>query len=748
MKTFFFMLFCFASIALSAQEVPLNPKVVYGKLENGLTYYIQKNTLPKERAMFYLVVNAGAIDEDDNQNGLAHFCEHMAFNGTKNLPDKKLLNYMEKNGVSFGKGLNAFTSTHLTCFNLNDVPTTREALIDSSLLILHEWATNVTFSTDEINKERGVIHEEWRTRGGASRRMSDSTNKVLYNYSKYSYRNVIGSLDVIDHFEPDLVRKFYKDFYRPDLQAVIVVGDIDEAAIKSKIEKLFGADPKRVNPKVTPKIMVPDNKELMIGSATDKEATNIEITLYTKFPDPEKKDLDFVKQNFLNSLYNSMFSARYSEILQKENPPMRGAFSGFSGFTQNQSSYTVSIGALNNDPLRSVKAVMIENERVKRFGFTATELDRAKKQMLVSYEKAYAERDKNFSSGFVNSYLIHFTSESPSPGIAYMNELAKSFLPTVTLDQINALPKKWMVDENRVMIIQGPEKEGIKLPAESQIRNILAEVQKMTIEPYKDKEIASKLISKDLKGSPVVKEEVVKDIEGTRFILKNGAKVYFKATDNKADEVLLQAFSNGGTSLIANEDVPSGDIASAVTSLCGMGDFSNQDLTKYLAGKVARVSTGLSDLEEMVSGSSSVADMETMLQMVYLVFTAPRQDDAAMKSIIDRAKMSLQYRKSDPNSALSDTLARIMTNYNPRVILPTPEFFDKIDIHKAYAISADRFKDASDFTFLFIGNVDAQKMKPLIEKIYRIHSFHQSQGELERLKDATKERIDSKSDYR
>jgi zinc protease len=716
MKFLFLLLFCIGSMALSAQEVPLNPKVLYGKLENGLTYYIQKNTLPKDRAMFYLVENAGAIDEDDNQNGLAHFCEHMGFNGTKNLPDKKLLNYMEKNGVSFGKGLNAFTNTNITCFNLNDVPTTRESLIDSSLMILHEWAANVTFSTDEINKERGVIHEEWRTRGGAGRRMSDITNKVLYNNSKYSYRNVIGTLDVIDNFDPELVRKFYKDFYRPDLQAVIVVGDIDEAAIKSKIEQLFGNDPKRENPIVTPRIIVPDNKELMIGSATDKEAQNIEITLFTKFPDAPKKDVDFLKSNMLNSLYNSMFSERYSEILQKENPPFRGAYSGFSGFTEFQSSYTISIGALNNDPLRSVKAVMIENERVKRYGFTASELERAKKQMLAWYEKSFTERDKTFSSNYVGGYMNHFSSESPSPGIAYMNDLAKSYFPTVTIDQINALPKKWMIDENRVMIMQGPEKEGILLPTEQEIKNTLVEVQKMDIAPYQDKVIASSLLSKELKGSPVVKQKKIKDFEGTKLTLKNGATVYFKTTDNKADEVMLQAFSNGGTSLLSNEDLPSGDIASAVNSLCGVGEFSSQDLKKYLAGKVVSVNTGLSDLEEMIFGNSNVADMETMLQLVYLNFTAPRKDDAAMKSIIDRSKMSSQNRKSDPNSAFSDTLIRIMSNYNPRIRLNTPEYFDNIDIQKAYAISANRFQDASDFTFIFIGNVDVEKMKPLVEK--------------------------------
>lgn len=716
MKSILLILLCIACISLSAQEVPLNPKVLYGKLENGLTYYIQKNQLPKDRAMFYLVVNAGAIDEEDNQNGLAHFCEHMGFNGTKNLPDKQLMNYMEKNGVSFGKGLNAYTSTNITCYNLNDVPTTKESLIDSSLIILHEWATNVTFATDEINKERGVIHEEWRTRGGAGRRMSDITNKVLYNHSKYAYRNVIGSLDVIDHSEPDLLRQFYKDFYRPDLQAVIVVGDIDEAAIKAKIEKLFGSDPKRENPKVTPKIMVPDNKELLFATATDKEAQNISIALLTKFPDPPVKDVNYLKSTLLNSLYYSMFSDRYSEILQKENPPFKGAYSGFGGFTEYQSSYSISISPLNDDPLRSLKAVMVENERVKRHGFTESELERVKKRVLAGVEKSYAERDKSFSSNFVNGYVSHFSSASPAPGIEYMYELAKSYLPTITIDQINALPKKWMIDENQVMIIQGPEKEGIQLPTEQQVKTVLAEVKQMKIDPYQDKAIASTLISKELKGSPVVKEEPVKDFEGTKLTLKNGATVYFKATDNKADEVMLQGFSYGGTSLFSNDDMATGGIASAVNSLCGIGEFSSQDLKKYLAGKVAGVGTSFTELEEMINGNSTVADFETMLQLVYLNFTAPRKDDAALKSIIDRSKMSVQNRKSDPNSAFSDTLTRIMSNYNPRVQLITPEYFDKIDIQKAYALSADRFQDASDFTFILVGNVDVQKMKPLVEK--------------------------------
>jgi len=716
MKNLFLALLLLVSFTVSAQEVPLNPDVMYGKLNNGLTYYIQKNSLPKERAMFYLVVNAGAIDEDDNQNGLAHFCEHMAFNGTRNLPDKALLNYMEKNGVSFGKGVNAFTNTNITCYNLNDVPTTKESLIDSSLFILHEWATNVSFDTDEINKERGVIHEEWRTRGGAGRRMSDITNKVLFNGSKYAYRNVIGTLDVIDNADPDLLRKFYKDYYRPDLQAIIVVGDIDENAIKAKIEKLFSGDPKRENPVPVANIIVTDNKELMISFATDKEAQNISMNQYIKFPDAPKKDLDYLKMNMVTSLYNAMFSERFSELLQKENPPMTFAYSGFGGFTEHQSSYTTAIGALNSDPLRSLKATMIENERVKRYGFTETELERVKKRTLVSYEKAYLERDKKMSSSYVNGYMNHFTDESPSTNIVYSLELAKSYLPTVTIGQLNELAKKWMIDENRVMIVHGPEKEGVKIPTEEEIKKTLAEVQQMTLEPYLDKIVASQLISIEPKGSPVVKEEVIKAFGGTKLTLANGAKVYFKSTDNKADEVMMSAFSNGGLSLVPTEDLPSASIAGTAKNISGVGEFSSQDLKKILSGKIANVGTQVTELEEIINGSSSVADFETLLQLVYLNFTAPRRDDAAMKSIIERSKAMLANRKSDPNSAFSDTLSMLMSNYSPRVNLITTQFFDNVNIEKAYAIATDRFKDASDFNFIFLGNVDVQKMKPLIEK--------------------------------
>lgn len=716
MKNLLFASFFLITLGLSAQDIPLNPAVLHGKLANGLTYYIQKNQLPKDRAMFYLVVNAGAIDENDNQNGLAHFCEHMAFNGTKNLPDKALLNYMEKNGVSFGKGVNAFTSSAITCYNLNDVPTTREILIDSTLLILNEWATNVLYKTEEINKERGVIHEEWRTRGGASRRLGDVTNKVLMNGTKYASHNIIGTLDVIDNADPDLLRKFYQDFYRPDLQAVIVVGDIDPDAIRTKIEKMFGPIAKRETPLQKQKEIVPGNKELEITMATDKEAQNITITQYIKHAGPGKKDVGYLKERMTSSLYNIMLSDRYNELLQKENPPMISAYSGYGSMTKFQDAYYVSINTLNNDPIRSLKAAMTENERVKQHGFTETELERAKKRMLVSYENSFKEKDKQMSANYVNRYMSHFTDGYPSPSAEYSLELAKTYLPQVTLAQVNDLAKKWMTDENRVIVVHGPEKEGVKMPTDAEIRTALTEVQQSKIEPYQDKVVDNKLITEELNGSPVIKEEKIKDFDGTKFTLKNGVTIYFKPTDNKADEVQLQAFSNGGLSLYSPEELPSARYAATVRNLCGVGKYSAQDLRKVLTGKVVGINPVMTDLEEMIICNSSVADFETLLQLIYLQFTQPRHDDAVLKSNIDRNKASLQNRKSDPNSAFSDTLQMLMSNYSKRVSLITPEYFDKIDFKKAYAVADERYRDAGDFKFVLIGNVDPVKMKPLIEK--------------------------------
>ena len=716
MKTFFSLLLLLGMTSLSAQVVPLNPDVLYGKLNNGLTYYVQKNSLPKERAMFYLVVNAGAINENEDQNGLAHFCEHMAFNGTKAFPDKGILNYLQSIGVSFGKGLNAGTSSAMTVYTLNDVPTLREGCIDSSLLVLHEWASNVTYSDAEINKERGVIHEEWRTGGGSGLRMSKITNPVLYAGSKYANHNVIGEVTVIDSAAPDFLRSYYKKWYRPDLEAVVVVGDIDREAVRKKIEKLFSDIPKNKNKPEDVKTLVKDNKDLLVTIATDKEAQNVSIQLYIKHPGVEVKDLNYYRQRLVNNLYNMMLSDRFSELIQKENPPMLSAFSGYSSLTKYQDCYIMYVNALTTDPIRSFKAALTEIERVKRFGFTAGELERAKKRLLSSSENSYNEREKRLSSSIVNEYISNFTSGYPAPGISYTYDLAKSFLPTVTLEQVNSLPKKWITDENQVIVVTGPVKEGVKIPSENELIAARDEVNKSQIEAYIDKVLPTSLIKDELKGSPVVRDEYIKEFDGKELTLANGARVYLKYTNNKADEIQLHAISYGGNSLVATGDLPSASLAATAKNMCGLGDFSYQDLRKFMAGKNANAGAIITELEEGIYGSSSVKDIETMLQLFYLEFMPVRHDDEILKSSIQRNKASLANRNANPNAVFSDTLSMLLTNYSPRTVLQNADLYDRMNIDKAYSIANDRYKNAGDFYFVFVGNIDTVKLIPLIEK--------------------------------
>ena len=500
------------------------------------------------------------------------------------------------------------------------------------------------------------------------------------------------------------------------MQAVIVVGDIDKDEIRIKIEKLFGDIPKRETKPPDIKTIVNDNKDLKVTFATDKEAQGLRITFYVKHPGTENKDLSYLNERMIFSLYNLMYSDRITELLQKENPPMISAFAGYMSFTKYQDSYTTSITALNNDPVKSFSAAITENERIKRFGFTATELERAKIRILVSTERAYNERDKQISGNIVSEYLSNFTGDYPSPGISYRYGLTKSFLPSVTLEQVNVLAKQWMTDKNQVIVVTGPEKEGVIIPAETELKNAMSEVFTSGIEPYIDKVISRDLITTELKGSPIIKEENIKEFDGTKLTLANGATVWIKYTDNKQDEITMSAFSNGGISLVPVEDLPSAGLVSSVKNSCGLGTFSSQDLKKLLTGKNAGVSSLFMELEEIINGNSTKKDFETMMQLTWLNFTPVRKDDALLKSMLQRSLAMLENRKADPNSTFSDTLSMLMTNYSKRTILLTPEYLNKMDLEKAYAIANDRFQDASDFNFIFVGNIDLPTMKPLIEK--------------------------------
>lgn len=697
-------------------KLPLDPKVKHGKLENGLTYYIRSNEIPKDRAMFFLLVKAGAMNETKEQNGLAHFCEHMAFNGTKHFPDKELLNYLESIGVSFGGGLNAFTNRHETCYTLNNIPTTKEGYVDSALMILSDWSAYVEYSDEEINKERGVIHEEWRTRGGANRRLSDQTNKVLFNDSKYAYHNVIGKLDVIDNCDPQLLRDFYHDWYRPDLQAVVVVGDIDEDEIKAKIEKHFGEIPKRTTPIKEVDYSVPENNETNVGIATDKEAMNVSISLYMKQKEKTDKDLQFVKDNILGSLYRTMLSNRYNELLTQSNPPFVSVYSGYRSYTKTNYAYSTFITAKADNPIGSFTNALTELERVKRHGFTKTELQRAKTQYLANAEKNYKERDKQKSSQIVWRYFSHFLSDNPTPGDEFNYKLVTKFVPEITLAQVNSLTETYFTNDNQSIIFHAPEKEGAVIPTEDELLLAYNGTKTAEILPYVDKVSTKPFIAEEPTPSLVTEAKEVPVFEGTEWTMANGAKVIWKHTDNKDDEIRMTAFSDGGSSLIATEDLPSSSMATTCFREGGLGELSKIDLKKHMTGKVVSVYPWIGGTSEGLSGNSSVKDFESMLQLTYMYFVSPRKDEEAYKGYVNRYSSFLENKKLEPRYTMMDSVNVICSNYSKRNTPVSTEYLEKADFEKSFAIATDRIKDASDFTFIFVGNVDKDEMKPLVEK--------------------------------
>ena len=699
------------------KTIPLDSTIRYGKLDNGLTYYIKHNEKPENRAEFYLVINAGAILETDAQNGLAHFCEHMCFNGTKNFPDKEILDYFETVGMQFGRNINAGTGIDRTTYMLMETPVMREGIIDTALLALKDMSHYVSFIDDEIDKERGVIHEEWRTRRNADFRLSTAINPIMYKGSKYAERDVIGSLDVIDNCPYDSLRKFYKDWYRPDLQAIIVVGDINEDQIEAKIKEYYSEIPARENSKERITYEVPDNKEPLIAIATDKEAQNTNIRIYYKhnYIKPEDKDVDYYIQTYKNALYTTMLNERFSELVQKENPPFINAFNYYGNYAGNKNAYVLGAFA-NNNVETGLTTLLVESQRVKQHGFTESELERAKTDLLRGMEKAYKEKDQQRNSSLAREYRRHYLGNSPTPGIEYEYEFAKKILPTIQLEEINQLANQWITNENIVITITGPEKEDVTIPSEEKVLNILTEIENAKIDPYVD-QVSNKPLLEDIPNpGKIIKEESSEELGITEWTLSNDIKIFVKPTDFKEDEILFNAYSPGGTSLYSLEDLTSAEFATTIVSRSGISDFSLIELQKMLTGKVVSVSPYINDLYEGFTGNASPNDFETALQLIHLYFTNPRFDETAANAYFERYKAYLQNKASNPDAVFSDSVSFILSNRNPRKQPLNAKKLDKIDFETAKQIYYQRFADAGDFTFVFVGNIDLEKTKSLIEK--------------------------------
>ena len=726
MKRLFTTFLVVGSVVLaSAQQqpqlppIPIDPNVRIGKLDNGLTYYIRHNELPEKRADFYIAQKVGSILEEENQRGLAHFLEHMCFNGTTNFPGKGIINWLETIGVRFGENLNAYTSIDETVYNINNVPVTRDGIVDSCLLILHDWANDLTLDPKEIDNERGVIHEEWRTGQGAMMRMYEQALPKAFEGSKYGHRLPIGTIEVIDNFPYQALRDYYEKWYRPDQQGIVVVGDIDVDKVEAKIKEIFSPIEMPANAAERVYEQVPDNKEPIITIAKDKEQPTTMIYIWHKHPatpNEAKGQLSYLVQNYMLSMIESMLNARLEELRQGANPPFINAGSGNNDFLLAKTVEAFACIAISKDDgIPTALATLIrEIERARKFGFTASEYARAKADYLRGLESAYNERDKMKNNQYVQEYVRHFIDNEPIPGIETEYALMNRLAPNIPVEAINSILPQLIKDENIVINIFGPDKEGMVYPTEAEILDILNKTKAKEITAYVDKVSDEPLMKETPKAGKIVKTE-----EGpfgsTALTLSNGVRVVVKNTDFKADEIRMRAFSPGGTSVFGTKEALQIKMLNAVAGLGGLGNFSNVDLEKVLAGKKASINASVSDLSEGLNGSCSPKDLETMLQLVYLSFTAPRMDNDAFESFKQRTKAALANQEADPSMALTDTLQREMYGNHPMAGRVKADMIDQTDYNRIMEMYKDRFKEAGDFTFLFVGNINLEEAKPLIE---------------------------------
>jgi len=705
-------------IAQEKEAIKLDPQVRYGKLDNGLTYYIRANAVPENRAEFYIVNNVGAILETDAQDGLAHFCEHMAFNGTKNFPDKGVLNFLETNGVKFGHNVNAFTSLDVTAYNLSNVPLRREGIVDSSLLILHDWAACVSYDAEEIDKERGVIHEEWRTRRSPNMRMQQVINPVLYEGSKYAKRDVIGKLDVIDNCDYETMRSFYRDWYRPELQALIIIGDFDTEKMEQKVKKLFSSIPEGNVNKERKYFPVPNHKETKVAIASDKEAQNTMVRLYYKndIVPKDQKDLAYYNKQVNSALFSIMINNRLRELTQKENPPFIYGYSGYSNLVRTKDAYMSLAMAPNGKAIDALEAILTENQRIKKHGFTPSELERAKAEIISQTKKEFNDREKQKNSYYVWQYFDHYLQNEPAPGIEFEYEYLQKYLPSIKVNQINKLAALWIKNENVVATITAPEQEGVSLPTEQDVLNTINKVRSNDIAAYKDAVSGKALVANLPAAGKIINTQGDNAYQTESWTLSNGAKVIVKPTNFKEDQILFSAFSAGGYSLVATEDLPSVQMATSILANSGLGQFNAIELSKQLAGKNIRVSPYIGQFSEGLQGEATPEDLETLLQLTHLYFTAPKFTETGYKAYMSRIGAYLENKASNPQAIFGDTLSMTLNDYHPRVFPFNQDMLEKVDFNKLAPLYKKRFANAGDFTFVFTGNIDKEKVKPLIEK--------------------------------
>jgi zinc protease len=692
--------------------LPQDPAVRTGTLPNGLRYYIRQNHKPEKRAELRLVVNAGSVLENDDQRGLAHFVEHMAFNGTKEFPKAGIVNFLESNGIRFGADLNAYTSFDETVYMLK-LPTDRPVVLDSGLDVLSEWAHNVSFDSTEFEKERGVVGEEWRLGRGAQGRIFDKQLPIVAKGSKYADRMVIGLKPVLDTAHLATIKAFYQNWYRPDLMAVVAVGDFDPAAMEQSIKARFAKIPNPVGELPRTKYTIPMHAETYASVATDKEMPYNIFTFALTHPERIQKTVADYRHQLALSLYDQMVNARIQEAAQK-GAPFAFASAQYSNFLGDLDAYSAFAMLKPDSTVAGIQAILREVYRAKQNGFNASELDRAKKTLMAGMDKTYSERAKTESGSYIREYTSNFLHNEPFPGIDYEYALYKKYVPTITLQEINGLTHELFENASPVMTFSGAEGEGV--PTESQLLAVVTDVQKENIAAYKDNVVNQPLIASLPKAGKVTAEKTYADIGVTEWKLSNGARVLIKPTDFKDDEILFSAIAPGGHSTASDEDFISADNSNGMIDNSGVGNFDAPSLMKLLAGKNVSVSPYVSSLQDGFQGRSTKQDLPTLFELTHLFMTNPRMDTAGAMSFLMQQKAFLENRGKDPESVADDTLEVTLYQNHLRAQPTTVETLKKVDLGKAYQYFKTHFSDGGNFTYFFVGNVDTKTLKPLVEK--------------------------------
>ena len=731
----------FATISVMAQQeimmqpIPQDKDVRVGRLENGMTYYIRHNEKPKNMAEFWILYDVGAIQEDDDQQGLAHFLEHMAFNGTKNLPGKELIKYCERIGVAFGRNLNAATSWDQTTYNLSDVPVknelgeVREDVIDSALLILHDWSHFISLNGEEIDNERGVIMEELRTRDGASWRSTMKLIEALGKGTRYEHRNLIGHLDGLASFPHEALRNFYEKWYRPEYQAFFVVGDVDVDLVEQKIKALMADVPASpADAAQKDEIIVPENEEPIISILLDPEMQQSEATLFVKHrARPENVNSLIVAEyiDIVDSYLGQMANSRLQEIAMKPDAPFLSAYihNGSVGIIPTLETAMLGVTSKEGALTEAFANAMVELERMRRHGFTAGEFERAKANLMSSGQRQWANRNDRMNSSFIRRYMANYQKNSPIPDADTEWQLDSMLINVISVEMVNARMQELFTNSNQVVTVNAPQKEGLENPTEEIIAAILKQIPALpaeAIEPYADDMVKEPLIdpATRLKGSPVKYEGENEDMGTIEWVLKNGTRIIIKPTKFKADEIQLYVEAKGGAAMIEDpvESAIAANFLAGIRAFSGVSKFSSTELRKQLSGINASVSPFIQDFAHGLRGNSSPKDLETLMQLVYLNFTAPRFDFDDYDTFYNQYKSYLENMGADPNYIFQKSVVESLYSGNERTQVISLDLLNKINFSRLGAINAQLYPDANDFTFTFVGNVDLETLKPLVEK--------------------------------